>query len=152
MDARRNNTRSTRLPTVRSQGVFPSLDPGLSPVHQHQSLLQDTSQRRKRAWHPADWTGKLEVERFLTPALSLFVIISSPKILKTIVRASGRSAVSDDPACGVLHHPGSSPAANPKSISHRCYLREVAFEWELTKEIIYLLLGCLQGGSRFWES
>ena len=29
---------------------------------------------------------------------------------------------------------------------HRCYLREVAFEWELTKETIYLPLGCLQGG------
>ena len=31
-------------------------------------------------------------------------------------------------------------------ISHRCYLREVACEWELTKETIYLPLGCLQGG------
>ena len=29
-----------------------------------------------------------------------------------------------------------SPGANLKSISHRCYLRRVALEWELTKETI----------------
>ena len=33
-----------------------------------------------------------------------------------------------------------------ESISHRCYLFEVAFVWELTKETISLPLGCLQGG------
>ena len=44
-------------------------------------------------------------------------------------------------------HPGGNPWANPKSISHRCYLREVAFEWGLTEETIYLHLGCLQGGT-----
>ena len=44
-------------------------------------------------------------------------------------------------------HPGGNPWANLQSISHRCYLREVAFEWELTKETIYLPLGCLQDGS-----
>ena len=38
------------------------------------------------------------------------------------------------------------PPANLQSISHRCYLREIAFEWELTKETMYLPLGCLQGG------
>ena len=43
-------------------------------------------------------------------------------------------------------HPGGNPWANLKSISHRYYLREVAFERELTKETIYLPLGCLQGG------
>ena len=43
-------------------------------------------------------------------------------------------------------HPGGNPGANLESISLRCYLREVAFEWELTKEAIYLPLGCLQGG------
>jgi len=37
--------------------------------------------------------------------------------------------------------------ANPKSISHRCHLEEVAFAWELTKQTIHLLLGCLQGGT-----
>ena len=31
-------------------------------------------------------------------------------------------------------------------ISRRCYLREVAFEWELTQETIHLPLACLQGG------
>ena len=34
-----------------------------------------------------------------------------------------------------------------KSISHRCYIWEVAPEWELAKEAIYLPLGCLQGGA-----
>ena len=45
-----------------------------------------------------------------------------------------------------LLHPGGNPGPNLKSISHRCYLREVAFVWELTKETIVLPLGCLQGG------
>ena len=43
-------------------------------------------------------------------------------------------------------HPGGNPGANIKSISHRCHPILVAFEWELTKEIIDLPLGCLQGG------
>ena len=42
--------------------------------------------------------------------------------------------------------PGGNPGANIKSISHRCYLRKEALKWELTKDIIYLPLGCLQGG------
>ena len=33
-----------------------------------------------------------------------------------------------------------------KSISHRCYLFDAAFLWELTTEIVDLPLGCLQGG------
>jgi hypothetical protein len=45
-----------------------------------------------------------------------------------------------------LIHPGGNPGANVKSISHRCYLREVAFEWELTKKITYLPLGYRQNG------
>ena len=45
------------------------------------------------------------------------------------------------------NHPRGNSGANLQSISHRCYLQEVAFEWELTKETIYLSLGCLQGGS-----
>ena len=44
------------------------------------------------------------------------------------------------------HHFGGDLGANLKSISHRYYLREVAFGWELTKETIHLPLGCLQGG------
>ena len=43
-------------------------------------------------------------------------------------------------------HPGVELRANLKSIFHRCYLREAAFERELTNETIYLPLGCLQGG------
>ena len=38
--------------------------------------------------------------------------------------------------------------ANLTSIFHRCYLFELAFVWELAKEIIHLPLGCLQGGVR----
>ena len=40
-------------------------------------------------------------------------------------------------------HRGGNPGENLKSISH---LREVEFVWELTKETIYLPMGCLQGG------
>ena len=47
-----------------------------------------------------------------------------------------------------LPHPGGNPGANLKPISHRCYLREVAFDWELTRETTYLPLGCLQNGLR----
>ena len=43
-------------------------------------------------------------------------------------------------------HPGGNPETNLKLISHRCYLFEEAFVWELTEETIVLLLGCLQGG------
>ena len=39
-----------------------------------------------------------------------------------------------------VHHPRGNPGANLKAISHRCYLREVAFEWELTKETAHLPL------------
>jgi len=46
----------------------------------------------------------------------------------------------------MLLHPGGNPGANLKSISNRCYLFEVAFVWELTKETIVLPLGCLQAG------
>ena len=44
-------------------------------------------------------------------------------------------------------HPAGNPGANLQPISHRCYLWEVAFEWELTTETINLPLGCLQGGA-----
>ena len=45
-----------------------------------------------------------------------------------------------------LIHPGFEMRANRKSISHRCYLFEVAFVWELTKETVHLPLGCHQVG------
>jgi hypothetical protein len=45
----------------------------------------------------------------------------------------------------VPSHPGVELRANLKSISNRCYLFEVAFIGELTKETIHLPLGCLQG-------
>ena len=34
----------------------------------------------------------------------------------------------------VVYHPGGDPGANPKSISLRYYIWEVAYEWESTKE------------------
>jgi len=49
---------------------------------------------------------------------------------------------------GTVHHPGGNPGSNLKSISHRCYLFEVAFVWELTEETMNLPLGCFQGGLR----
>ena len=50
------------------------------------------------------------------------------------------------PAPDPYPHPGGNPGANLRSISHRCYLEEVAFVWELTKETVVLPPGCLQGG------
>jgi len=44
-------------------------------------------------------------------------------------------------------HPEVELRANPESNSYRCHLFEVASVWELTKETIYLSLGCLQGGT-----
>ena len=44
-----------------------------------------------------------------------------------------------------LGHPGVELRANLKSISNRCSLWKIAFEGTLTKETIYLLLGCLLG-------
>ena len=38
-----------------------------------------------------------------------------------------------------------NPGANLKSLCYRCYFREAAFEWELTKDTIDLPLSCLQG-------
>ena len=43
-------------------------------------------------------------------------------------------------------HPGGSPGANTKSISHRCHPMLVACVWELTKQAIDLPMRCLQGG------
>ena len=42
--------------------------------------------------------------------------------------------------------PGVELMANVESISYRCFLRQVAFVWELTQKNIHLQpLGCLQG-------
>jgi len=50
----------------------------------------------------------------------------------------------------LLPHPRVELRANLKSISHKCYLFEVAVVCELTKETIHLPLGCLQGGFTQW--
>ena len=46
----------------------------------------------------------------------------------------------------LTRHPGGNPGADLNLITHKCYFREVAFEWELIKETIFLPLGCIQGG------
>jgi len=73
---------------------------------------------------------------------------AEPRHLKTLYRRDacpwgyGASVLPVRP----LVHPGVELRANVKSISHRCYLCEVAFVRELTKETSVLALGCLQGG------
>ena len=64
------------------------------------------------------------------------------------IQTSRRSCIRDFIFINIsaLLHTGGNPGTNLKSISHRCYLFEVAFVWELTKETIHLPLGCLQGG------
>jgi hypothetical protein len=60
--------------------------------------------------------------------------------------ALSRADANLESALTPANHPGVELRANLKSISHRCRLFEVAFVWELTKETIHLLLGCVQGG------
>ena len=75
-----------------------------------------------------------------THALSLNTV----ELIPTLGALSPRGGPIQDPV--LTPHPGGNPGGNLKSISQKCYLREVAFEWELTKETIHLPLGCLQGG------
>ena len=75
--------------------------------------------------------------------------------------APSSSTFAIDPSYNIQtpNHPGGNLGAdlksiyrrwtNLKSISHRCYLFEVAFVWELTKETVILPLGYLQGG--LWD-
>ena len=60
--------------------------------------------------------------------------------------AFARRLAKGDTDCEQVRHPGGNPGANLKSISHTCYLREVAFESYLTEIHICLPLGCLNGG------
>ena len=60
----------------------------------------------------------------------------------------GRERDSFTTTTPATNHPGGNPGANLKSISHRSS-GKYHFEWELTKETIYLPLGCLQGGAQF---
>ena len=46
-------------------------------------------------------------------------------------------AVEPHGQCEQRCHPGGNPGPNRKSISHRCFLRKVAFNWESTKETIH---------------
>ena len=69
--------------------------------------------------------------------------------VKRLYRHILRDAVTHRGECGgggERRGPPGNPGANLGSISHRCHLFEVAFTWELTKETMHLLMGCLQGG------
>ena len=46
--------------------------------------------------------------------------------------------------------PAGNPGVNLGPISNRCHPILVVFVWELTKGIINLPLGCLQGGERIF--
>ena len=85
----------------------------------------------------------------------IYIYLSAHIIYKCIYRgvpqAAGREHDGHQPRHhgprqGNPSHPGANPGANHKSISHRFCLREVAFQWELAKQTIFLPLGCLQGG------
>jgi len=66
-------------------------------------------------------------------------------------RARGRETADQrTQLCTVCVHPGGNPGENLKSISYRCHLFEVAFEWGFTKETINFSLGCLKGGKGRW--
>ena len=78
-----------------------------------------------------------------SPCLSLSVSLSRSLFAKGW---SGRAGKARSVEMNHSTHPAGNSGANLKSISYRCYLREVASEWELTRETIYLPLGCLQGG------
>ena len=69
---------------------------------------------------PASPGGRLVVARLFNCSASCFWVSGIGFRLSGFV-----SRISD--------HPGGKPGANLNSILHRCYLREVAFEWELTK-------------------
>ena len=53
---------------------------------------------------------------------------SCPRAGEGWVQAEDRAGIQDARCLAGSPHPGGNPGANPKSISHRCYLREVAFE------------------------
>ena len=48
-----------------------------------------------------------------------------------------------------LSHPGGNTGANLKSISHRCYLFETEFAWELSEQIYSFAPGMPPGQWRF---
>ena len=102
-----------------------------------------------------DAAGDLNAQRmYLSLSLSLSLARSlspSPSLSLTYAhRHTHRAAplpaappillVRSVPLCFCLH-PGGNAGANLKSISHRCYLFEVAFVWALTKGTIVLPLG-----------
>jgi hypothetical protein len=68
--------------------------------------------------------------------------------------ATCREACASPGCSAIMHaeqvsHPGVESRAILKSTSHRCYLFEVAFPWELSKDTIHSPLGCLQGGEGY---
>ena len=94
------------------------------------------------------------VYTLLHAAISLHIFTKQLLCSKELLAGQDHpSSASRSATCGIdaisllriLVYPGGNPGENLKSISQRCYLREVAFEWELTEETISLPLGCLQG-------
>ena len=79
-----------------------------------------------------------------TYSLSLFLAFSIP--LSALLPLFAPFPISL-PWSRVDVYPGVELRANLKSIPHICHLFDMAFEWELTEEIIHLPLGCFQGGS-----
>ena len=72
--------------------------------------------------------------------MRVVIFITQDLLRYTTPRTQAKSAQED------VYHPGGNPGANFHSIFIRCYLREEAFEWELTKESICLPQSGLLGG------
>ena len=97
--------------------------------------------------HPTPETRTPTPERGGVGPASASALDLSRNTLATLEAAQGQIPGGNPGVSpGWFSHPGGDPGANSKSISHRCYLREVAFEWGLTQETIYLPLSCLQVG------
>ena len=82
-----------------------------------------------------------------SPISTPYILHLTPYTLERVTR--GEQVVHVTRKSRVSIRPGGNLATIFQSISHRCYLQEVAFEWKVSKATIYLPLGCLQGGLTF---
>ena len=120
------------------------------------SILRSASPERRRPPTRISWDEDIEAVCII-PARELHVPArppcSSPPLsgaaFADAAAATSRSGVklAQQNRLNLQPRPVGDPEANLESISHRCYLREAALEWELTKETIDLPLSCLEGGS-----
>ena len=81
------------------------------------------------------------------PGCAFFTVATATNLLAATTSDAVFADASKRARLLQVHHLGDSSGANLESISHRCYLFEVAFVRKLTKETIVLPLGCLQGGT-----